>query len=135
MIFPKDDGFLRVTLDARNLNKALVSRNCLIQKQEDIKAQLSGSKIFSKLDFKSAFWQLELHPDSRYFTVFHANNKLYRYTCLIMGVKSAHSELNAVLRPIFGHMPHVFLIHDDLIIATKTTSEHKDTLLKVMEAI
>ena len=52
-----------------------------------------------------------------------------------MGVKSAHSELNAALRPIFGHIPHVFLIHDDLIIATKTTSEHKDTLLKVMEAI
>ena len=77
MIIPKDDGFLRVTLDARNLNQALLSTNSPIPKQKDIKAQLSGSKNFSKLDFKSAFWQLELHPHSRYFTVFQANNKLY----------------------------------------------------------
>ena len=37
--------------------------------------------------------------------------------------------------PIFGHIPHVFLIHNDLTIATKTTSQLKDTLLKAMEAI
>ena len=57
--------------------------------------------MFSKLDFKSAFWQLEPDPDSRHFTVFRANNKLYRYTRLIMGIKPAQSELNAALRPIF----------------------------------
>ena len=34
---------------------------------------------------------------------------------------------------MFGHSQNVFLIHDDLVIATKTI-EHKDTLLKVMEA-
>ena len=113
----------------------MLSTDCPILKQEDIKDQLSGSKSFSKLDFKSMFWQLELHPDFRYFTVFYANNKLYRYTRLIMGVKPAQSELNAALRPTFGHIPRVFLIHDNLIIATKTTTEHKDTLLKVKEAI
>ena len=52
-----------------------------------------------------------------------------------MGMKYAQSESNAALRRIFGHIPHVFLIHDDLIIAAKTTTEHKDTLLKVTEAI
>ena len=96
---------------------ALISTIFPISKQEDIKVQLSGSKMFSKLYFKSAVWQLELHPDSCYFTVFHANNKLYRYTHPIMGVKPAQSELSAALRPIFRHIVHVFLIHDDLIIA------------------
>ena len=69
--------------------KALISSNLPIPKQEDIKAQLSGSKIFSKLDFKSALWQLELDPDSCHFTIFHANNKLYCCTGLIMGIKPA----------------------------------------------
>ena len=54
VIAPKDDGSLRVTLAALNLNKELISTNCPILKQEDIKAQLSV-KIFSKLDFKSTF--------------------------------------------------------------------------------
>ena len=135
MIVPKDDNSLGVTLDVHNLNKELISTSCPIPKQEDIKAQLSGSKVISKLDFKSAFCQLELQPDSCYFTVFHVNDKFYCCTCLIMGVKPAPSELNAALRPTFGHTSHVFLIHDELIIATKTTSQHKETLLKVMEAI
>ena len=135
VVFLKDDGSLHIPLDSRNLNKALISSNHPVPKQEGIKAQLSGSKLFSKLDFKSAFWQLELDPDSCHFTVFHANNKLYHYTCLIMGIKPAQSELNAVWRPIFGHIQNVFLIHSDLVIANKTTIEHKDTLSKVMEAV
>ena len=71
---------------ARNVNKAIQASNLPIPRQEDIKAKLSGAKVFSKMDFKSAFWQLELHPDSRYLTVFHANDKLYRYKRLTMGV-------------------------------------------------
>ena len=92
VVVPKSDGSLRITLDARNVNKALISTNYPIPKHEDIKAKLSGSKVFSKLDFKSAFWQLELDPDSRHLTVFHANNKLYHYTRLIMVIKPAQSE-------------------------------------------
>ena len=89
VIAPKADGAIRMTLDARNVNKAIQSSNLPIPRQEDIKAKLSGARVFSKMDFKSAFWQLELHPDSRYLTVFHANDKLYRYKRLTMGVKPA----------------------------------------------
>ena len=74
VVAPKPGGGLRVTLDARNINKAIQSSNLPIPRQEDIKAQLSGSKVFSRLDFKHAFWQLELHPDSRYLTVFNVND-------------------------------------------------------------
>ena len=55
VLAPKSDGSIRVTLDARNVNKALLSSNVSIAKQEDIKAKLAGSKIFSKMDLKSAF--------------------------------------------------------------------------------
>ena len=52
-----------------------------------------------------------------------------------MGITPAQSELNAALRPILGHIQNVFLIHHDLVVATKTTIEHKHTLSKVMEAV
>ena len=81
-----------MTLDAKNVNKAILSTNHPIPRQEDIKAKLSGARVFSKLDFKSAYWQLELHPESRFVTVFHANDKLYRYKRLIMGVN--HPKAN-----------------------------------------
>ena len=100
------------------------SSNQSIPRHEDIKSQLSGCKVFSKLDFKSAFWQLELDEDSRYLTVFHLNDRLYRYKRLTMGLKPSQGELNAALRPIFAQIDNVYLIHDDLIIATSNDEDH-----------
>ena len=92
-------------MDACNVNKEIQTTHLPIPKQEEIKAKISGANFFSKMDFKIAFWQLELHSESRYLTVFHANNKLYRYKRLTMGIKSAQGELNTTLKPVFAHIP------------------------------
>ena len=52
-----------------------------------------------------------------------------------MGLKPAQGELNAALLPLFSHISGVFLIHDDLIIATDTQEEHKTALREVMNVI
>ena len=57
VIVPKPNGSLRITLDAKNINKAIQSSNLPIPRQEDIKAELAGSEVFSKLDFRNSFWQ------------------------------------------------------------------------------
>ena len=134
VLTPKDDGALRITLDAKNINKAIQSSNLPIPRQEDIKAKLHGATIFSKMDLRSAFWQLELHPDSRHLTVFHNNNKLYRYKRLTMGVKPAQGELNTAMSFVFAHIPQAFVIHDDLILPSKDQPEHNKALKQVMEA-
>ena len=135
VIASKPDGGMRVTMDAKNVNKAIHSMNHPIPRQEDIKAKLAGAKVFSKVDFNKAFWQLELHPDSRHVAVFHANNKLYRYKRLIMGLKPAQGELNIALKPIFAHLKDAHLIHDDLVLATNTYEEHIELINEVMKAV
>ena len=135
VISPKPDGSLRMTLDARNVNKAIQSSNLPIPRHEDIKATLANAKVFSKMDLKSAFWQIELHPSSRYMTVFRANNKLYRYKRLTMGLKPSQGELNTALLPLFDHIKDTHLIHDDLIIAAKDDKSHNVALEQVMNAI
>ena len=89
---PKDDGTIRVTLDMRNPNKAIISTNMPIPRPEHISSQLAGYKVFSKLDFKSAFFKLELGEKSRVLTVFHAGDRLMRFKRLIMGCKTASGE-------------------------------------------
>ena len=135
VIAPKPDGDFRVTLDARNINKGIQSCNAPIPKHEDIKARLGNAKVFSKMDLKSAFWQLELHPDSRYLTVFHAKNRLYRQKRVSMGLKPAQGELNAALYPLFAHIKGVHLIHDDLVIAALNMKDHNEALKEVMQVI
>ena len=132
VIVPKPDGDLRITLDAHNVNKALLSSNFPIPRQEDIKAKLSGKKVFSKLDLRAAFWQLELDTDARMMTVFHAGGKLYRYKRLVMGLKPSQGELNSALQPLFSHLPEVHVIHDDIVVATENEVLHVEVMVKVL---
>ena len=135
VIAPKDDGDIRVTLDAKNLNKALLSSNFPIPRQEDIKSNFTGKKVFSKLDLKSAFWQLEIAEGARNLTVFHANGKLYRYKRLVMGLKPSQGELNAALQPLFSHLPEVHVIHDDIVIATDDEESHVRIIDEVLHIL
>ena len=75
--------------------------------------------MFSKLDFKSAFHQLELEEESRNITVFHDWNRLIKYQKLSMGTKPASGELAKALTPLFQHIPGAHVIQNDVIIAGK----------------
>ena len=77
VITPKANGSLKMTLDAHNINKAIIPNNHPIR-QQDIKSKLAGCTLFSKMDFKSAFWQIEPEDFSRYVTVFF--NAMTNYT-------------------------------------------------------
>ena len=121
---PKPDGNIGMILDARNLSKAIESTNLPIPQHEDIKVKLTGCKIFSNMDFKTAFWQIEIEEESRHLTVFYANGKLCQYKRLTMRLKLLQRELNTALKPVFSHISDVRLIHDDLIVATKIEKEH-----------
>ena len=128
VLSPKDDGKLRVTVDMREPNKCIIPTNIPIIKPEEIKAQLSPYKYFSKLDFKSAYHQLVLDEDSRKLTVFHAGNKLMRYKRLTMGCMPASGELSKALRPVFAGTEGVFVIHDDVIVAGEDNDIHNQNL-------
>ena len=50
---------------------------------------------------------------------------------LPQGALPAASELNNALRQIFSYVPEAFIIHDDIIIATKSQEEHYSVLEKI----
>ena len=135
VLTPKDDGSTRVTLDFRNVNKAVRTNSLPIPRPENISSKLSGYKLFSKLDFKSAFYQLELSEEASKLTVFNAGDKLMKFKRMIMGCKTSSGELNRALRPIFKDIDHAFLIQDDLIVAGVDRKQHDKALKKVLKAV
>ena len=52
-----------------------------------------------------------------------------------MGTKPASGELNKALRPIFNSIEEAHIIHDDLILATRTEEEHTRVIREVLETI
>ena len=135
VLAPKDDGSVRVTVDLREPNKAIKPTHTPIMNPEEIKAQLAPYKVFSKLDFKSAFHQLELDEESRRMTVFRAGDRLMKFKRLTMGSTPASGELTRALRPLFSNSKDTFVIHDDVIVAGRDKKEHDENLMKACSTI
>ena len=126
---------MRVTVDQRNLNKVLQDTHLSIPRVDDIMPMFNGKSIFSKLDLKITFHQLEPLEDSRVLTVFRAGDRLMRYKRFTMGTLPASGELNSRLRPIIANIPNAAVIQDDIVIATADKETHYQTLEAVITAL
>ena len=70
VVVPKPDGDIRIYVDMRRANEAIVREIHLIPTIEEVLQDLSGSTVFSKLDLKWRFHQVELAEESREITTF-----------------------------------------------------------------
>ena len=71
----------------RAANEGIERERQIMPTIQDFKAEVNGSKFFSKIDLKQAYHQLELEPESRYVTTFSTHEGLYRYKRLNYGKK------------------------------------------------
>ena len=89
VVVEKPNGDVRICLDMRQANQAILREKHPVPTIEETLQEMSGVKIFSKLDLNMAFHQVELTPESRDITTFAGPNGLYRYKRLLFGVNMA----------------------------------------------
>ena len=80
---------LRICLDPRPLNKAILSEPFQLPTIEDITSRLTGARIFSKLDANCGYWQIPLDTDSQLLTTFNSPFGGYCFQRIPFGIKSA----------------------------------------------
>ena len=78
VVVPKSDGDVRICVDMRRANQAIIRERQPIPKIEKVLQDLNGSTIFSKVDLR--FHQILLAEESRHVTTFVTHRGLYRYT-------------------------------------------------------
>ena len=95
-------------------------------------AQITGAKIFSKLDANSGFWQIPLAPSSRLLTTFITPMGRYCFNKLPFGICSApevfQRRMNEILAGVVCQI-------DDILVFGTTQEEHDTNLENVLKCI
>lgn len=134
VVLPKTDGDIRMCLDMRRANEAIVRERYPIPTVDEILQSMNGSAVFSKLDLKWGYHQLELTPESREIT-FAVHNGVYRYKRLIFGVSSASEQYQQEIAAALSGIEGVENISDDVIVHAPDQETHDKRLHAVMRRL
>ena len=132
---PKEPDKVRICVDMRQANKAILRERHVTPTLEDIISDLNGAKKFSKLDLRAGYHQLELDPASRYITTFSTHVGLFRYKRLNFGISSASEVFQNTIAQVLQGIPGVINISDDIIIFGRTAAEHDRSLRAVISRL
>ena len=90
--------------------------------------------MFSELDLRRGYHQIELNPESRVITTFATHQGLWRYKRLMFGISSAPEACQHIQQSLSG-CPGVRNISDDIIVYGKDQAEHDPNLGHVLQRI
>ncbi|KAJ9505442.1 hypothetical protein QJQ45_013261 [Haematococcus lacustris] len=131
----------RFCIDFRRLNDATKSDRYGLPLPEEMFARVGSARWFSKLDMRSGFLQIPVHPDDQLKTAFWARNRLYCYTRMPFGLKNASAEYQrvmdaAITSASLSHCCMAFI--DDVLVYSDSFEahcEHVQALLQMLQTI
>ena len=136
-IVKKEDGSVRVCLDGRFLNKMIEDDHESPPLINELLQKFHGARWFSKLDLTQGYWQIKLQKDSRPYTSFLFDSKLYQFCRIPFGLKTAGSgfmrALSHALNNEFDWCTSCYI--DDILIGTSTFEEHINVLRRIFQRL
>ena len=130
---PKDKlepNMIRASVDLRIPNKYMernrITRGPVV---EDFTHKFHDCVVFSKMDFKQGYHQLQLYSESRAIATFSTPWGNVR---LVFGAKASQDLFDKIMYRIFGDIARC-LNQRDLLIGGRNLEEHKQTLKQVLQ--
>ena len=107
--------------------------NFTLPSTDQLLAQLSGAKVFSKLDCNSGFYQIPLHEESQELTTFITPFGRYCFKQFPFGISSGPEVFHREMTHILSGVPGVIVDTDDVLISGRSQQEHDDRLQSILE--
>jgi len=132
VVVEKTNGDLRICLDPKDLNKAVMREHHRIPTIQDIALKFQGMTCFSILDMRHGYWHVPLSLESSLLTRFNTPFGRYRFIRLPFGLKSAAEVFEKRVEQLFGDLPGVAMYFDDLVVAGKNREDHDMNLRSLL---
>ena len=117
---------MRLCVDYRELNKATIKSRCPLTQIDD----LSGSCVFSKIELRSGYHQLNVKPEDVSKSAFRTRYRHFEFLVMPFGLTNAPAAfmdlMNRVLQPYLDQFVVVFI--DDILIYSKNREDHENHL-------
>ena len=128
VVVPKSNGKVRTCVDLTKLNESVCRENHPLPEIDALLGEIGQSKVFTKLDANSGFWQQKLANESQLLTTFLTPFGRYCYQRMCFGLKSAPEMFQRKMQTELQGIEGVICIMDDVLIHGKSQAEHDERL-------
>jgi hypothetical protein len=130
----KKDQTLRMCVDYRPLNEVTIKNKYPLPRIDILFDQLTGARVFSKINIRSGCHQIHIRPKDIPKTAFTMLYGLFEYLVMSFGLTNAPAHFTYLMNSVF--MPKldkfVVVLIDDILIYSKNEEEHAKHLRIVL---
>ena len=138
VLVKKKNGELRFCIDLRKLNLRTVKDAYSLPRIDETLERLKGSCVFSSLDLKSGYWQVEIDEESKKYTAFTLG-LLGFYECNRMpfGATNAPATFQRLMESCLGdlNLNWCIIYLDDVVVYARNVKEHLKRLEGVFQKL
>lgn len=134
MVVVRKNGSIRLCVDLREANKAIIVDRFPLPHSDDLVHQLAGATHFSKINLASAYHQVELTTESRDLMTFIIHDGLFRFRRVCFGLASPPAAFQKMMTSILRGCRGVLCYIDDIVYG-KTAAEHNANVHDVLQRI
>jgi hypothetical protein len=126
---------LRLCVDYRPLNAVTIKNKYPLPHIDILFDQLTGARVFSKVDLRSGYHQIKIRSEDIPKTAFSIRYGLYEYLVISFGLTNAPAHfiylMNSVFMPELDKFVVVFI--DDILIYSMSEEEHAQHLRVILQ--